>query len=84
MKIDQCQVNIKDRIYEAIAEFVGSHDYEQSVIHLSSTDYGLLHFEATSTEVGRSFLIGDYGTDMRFCDLEVKMRFDDRGDIVIA
>ena len=77
-------INIKDKIYEAIAKFVETHNYEQSAIYLSRIDYGLLHSEAESTVLGRSFLIGEYGTDMRFCDLEVKIHPDKRNDICIC
>ena len=77
-------LDIKDRIYKAIAEFVESHSFEQSIIYLSMTDYALLHSEAESTVLGRSFLIGHYGSDMRFCDLEVKIHPNDCSDIVIC
>lgn len=77
-------LDIKDRIYSAIAKFVESHNYEQSFIYLSRRDYALLHSEAESTVLGRSFLIGGYGTDMNFCDLEVRIHPDDREDIFIC
>lgn len=77
-------MNIKDRIYKAIGEFVESHTYKQEAIYLSSADYKELHTEAASTELGRSFLIGDYGNDMNFCDLSVHIHPDDRKDIVIC
>ena len=70
-------MNIKDRIYKAINDFVLSHSTEQSTICLSEYDYKELHSEAESTALGRSFLVGDYGTDMKFCNLDVRIHNED-------
>ena len=77
-------LDIKTRIEAAIAKFVMTHNYEQSIIYLSGRDYALLHSEAESTLLGRNFLVGGYGTDMKFSDLEVKIHPDDRKDICIC
>lgn len=66
-------MNIKDRIYRAIHKFTLSHAYKQSVIWLFPADFEELHSEVRSTSLGRSFLIGSYGNDLKFCDLDVRI-----------
>ncbi|KKL96731.1 hypothetical protein LCGC14_1841580 [marine sediment metagenome] len=65
--------SLKEKISEAIANFVLSHDYKQSCIYLNAIDYKKLHDEAEGTELGRSFLIGEYGSDMCFWNLAVRI-----------
>lgn len=71
-------LDIKDRIFEAIAEFAKTHSYVQSVIYLSKLDYKELLSEARSTELGRAFT----ANGMKFCQLDVKVH--GRDEIVIG
>ena len=78
MKTEQCQDNIKDKIYEAIAEFVKIHGTVQSMIYLCRSDYNELLNEARSTELGRAFT----SNGMHFCQLDVRIHAG--SDIVIV
>lgn len=66
-------MDIHDRITEAISLYIERNSANQSRIHLSSNDYKELHREAGSTELGRSFLVGKYGSDMCYCNMPVSI-----------
>ena len=72
-------LDIQDRIFEAIVEYVENSNNVQSKIFLPRRDYDLLHKQARSTVLGRIFSSGG----LFFCTLEV-FKVCNLKEIVIA